>query len=69
MDFPVWIKGVAVAFIGGAANTITVVIVDPVAFNFGEQWRKTLVAALVGGVLAAAAYLKQSPFPINTEKQ
>jgi len=61
-----WLKGLAAAFIGGGANVITVIIVDPVAFNFGEQWQKTLTAAVVGGIIAAAAYLKQSPIPGGT---
>jgi len=63
MNFPNWLKGALAAFIGGGANVVTMVIVDPIAFNFGEQWRKTLVAALVGGALALAGYLKQSPVP------
>lgn len=61
-----WLKGLFAAFIGGAANVITVVIVDPVAFNFGEQWHKTATAAAVGGILAAAMYLKQSPLPSDS---
>jgi hypothetical protein len=65
MGFPVWLKGVFAAFIGGAANIFAVVITDPVAFNFGAEWRKTLVAAIAGGALAVAAYLKKSPFPEN----
>jgi hypothetical protein len=68
MDFPIWLKGALAAFVGGSANVITMVIVDPIAFNFGEQWRKTLVAALVGGALALAGYLKQSPVPNSEAK-
>jgi len=58
-----WLKGLAAAFIGGGANVITVIVVDPVAFNFGAEWKKTLTAAAVGGIIAAAMYLKQSPLP------
>jgi hypothetical protein len=58
-----WLKGLAAAFIGGGANVITVIVVDPVAFNFGAEWKKTLTAAVVGGIIAAAMYLKQSPLP------
>jgi hypothetical protein len=58
MDFPVWLKGVFAAFIGGSTNIITVVITDPVSYNFDVQWRKTLA----GGVLAVAAFLKKSPY-------
>jgi hypothetical protein len=62
MDFPVWLKGVFAAFIGGSANITKVVITDPVSYNFDLRWRKTLAAALVGGVLAVAACLKKSPY-------
>lgn len=58
-----WLKGLLAAVIGGSANAVTVIVVDPVAFNFGEQWKKTLTAALVAGVIAGAFYLKQSPLP------
>jgi hypothetical protein len=64
-----WLKGLAAAFVGGAANMITVVVVDPQAFNLGDQWKKTAIAALVGGVLAAAGYLKQSPIPPDAPTQ
>lgn len=58
-----WVKGLLAAFIGGAANAVTVVVIDPVAFNFADQWKKTAGAALVSGTVAAALYLKQSPVP------
>ena len=58
-----WLKGLIAAFIAAGANSITVVVVDPVAFNFGSQIKKTLTVALVSGILAAAAYLAKSPVP------
>lgn len=58
-----WLKGLFAAFIGGAANAFTATAIDPVAFNFGAEWRKTVTMALMSGVLMAAAYLKQSPLP------
>lgn len=58
-----WIKGLVAAFIGGAANSITAIIIDPQAFNLGEQWAKTASFALVSGVVSAALYLKKSPLP------
>jgi hypothetical protein len=59
----VWLHGLTAAFITGAANSVAVVIIDPVAFNFGEQWKKTLGVAVVSGCIGAAAYLQRSPLP------
>lgn len=66
-----WLHGLAAVFIGAAANSITVAVVDPVAFNFGNQWKKTLTVAIVGGIFQAAGYLAKSPLPTipNEEKQ
>jgi hypothetical protein len=59
-----WIKSVAAAVIGGAANSITVVIVDPIKFNlFQGGAREVGTVALVGAVLSLAMYLKQHPVP------
>ncbi len=58
-----WLKGLISAFIGAAANSVTVVIVDPVNFNPLTQTNKVLTVAVVSGVIAAALYLKQSPLP------
>lgn len=68
MDFSLWLKGIAATFIGGAFNAISVIVIDPVAFNFGAQWKKTLMAAFFGGILAVSAYLKQSPFSVSEVK-
>lgn len=73
MSFPKsflpWLKGLVAAFIGASAQTITLIVVDPVAFNLGNQWKKTLTAALVAGALATTSYLAKSPIPEtpNTE--
>lgn len=64
-NIPVWFKGLLAAFIGGASNVITLMIVDPVNFNLSD-WKKTGTAALVGGVLSVAMYLKSSPVPTAT---
>lgn len=60
-----WLKGLISAFIGAAANSITVVIVDPVSFNPLTQTKKVLMVAVVSGAIAAAFYLKKSPLPDN----
>ena len=69
MNFSKWIKGLISAAIGGAANAITVMIVDPTTFNFDEGFGKIGMVALVSAIVAAAMYLKQSPLPngSNTE--
>lgn len=58
-----WLKGLVAAFIGGSANGITVMIVDPVAFNFKEGLGKVGMVTLISGIFAVALYLKQSPVP------
>lgn len=65
MDWKKWFKGLISAAIGAAANGITVMIVDPQAFNLAEGAHKVGMVALVSAIVAAAMYLKQSPLPGN----
>lgn len=58
-----WLKGLISAVIGGAANSITVMIVDPQSFNLAEGSSKLLSVAGVSAIVAAAMYLKKSPLP------
>jgi hypothetical protein len=58
-----WVKGLLAAAIGGAANTITVVIVDPVNFNLVTGAGKVATVAAVGALLSVAAFLQKSPIP------
>jgi len=69
MNWTKWLKGLISAVIGGAANSITVMIVDPIAFNLNEGASKLGVVALVSAILAAAMYLKQSPLPSNQSNE
>lgn len=62
MDWKKWLKGLAAAVIGGVANTVTVMIVDPVAFNLSDIGKLLQVAA-VSAIVSAGLYLKQSPLP------
>lgn len=62
-----WIEGILAAAIGGGANALTVIIVDPLAFNLQEGLSKLLQVAAVGGLVAVAAFLKQSPIPAAKE--
>lgn len=63
MDWKVWVKGLAAAVIGGAANAVTLFIVDPSAFTFADGGKKLLSFVAVNAVVALALYLKQSPLP------
>lgn len=58
-----WLKNLIAAAIGGAANAITVIIVDPVNFSLTENAGKVGTVAAVGALLSVAAYLKTSPVP------
>lgn len=64
----IWIEGLLAALIGGGANAVTVIVVDPLAFNLGEGLPKLLQVVTVGAIVAAAAFLKQSPIP-KAEKE
>ena len=64
----IWIEGLVAALIGGAANAVTVIVVDPLNFNLGEGLPKLLQVVAVGAIVAAAAFLKQSPIP-QVEKE
>lgn len=58
-----WLKGLISAVIGAAANTVTVVVVDPLSFNLQEGFTNLVSVAAVSAVVAAAMYLKDKPLP------
>jgi hypothetical protein len=63
MNWRHWLKGLASAVIGAAANSVTVNIVAPETFNINEGLPKLGTVAAVSALVAAANYLKQSPLP------
>ena len=65
MDLKVWLKGLISAVIGGAANAVTVMVVDPQNFNLSEGLGKLGTVAAVSAIVAAAMYLKSSPIPFE----
>lgn len=67
MTWQHWLKGLLAAFVSGAANAVSMMIVDPEHFNFG-QFGNLGEVALISGLIGAAMYLKQSPVP-DFEKQ
>lgn len=58
-----WFHGLGSAIIGGFANAITVMIIDPLKFNMQDGWYNVLTAAIMSGLVSASFYLKQSPLP------
>jgi hypothetical protein len=64
-----WVKGLLAAGIGGAANAITLQIVDPADFNFGAGLGKLISVAGASALVAVALYLKQSPLPNGKEQK
>lgn len=58
-----WIHGLVAAAIGGAANTVTNMVVAPESFNLKDGLKNVLIAAGVSALLSSALYLKQSPLP------
>ena len=68
-----WLKGILAAGIAGGANGVitgfAAVGIDPQHFNLQAGLRATLaiagVSALMSGIIGVAAYLKQSPLPIE----
>ncbi len=68
MTWQVWLKGLVSAIIGGAANSVTVMIVEPTAFNLQEGIGKLGTVCVVSAIVAAAMYLKSSPLPNGDAK-
>ena len=49
--------------IGGAANSVVLMVVDPMTFNLGEGLGKVGMIAITSAIFSAAFYLKASPLP------
>lgn len=65
-----WLHSLAAAAISGGANGITVMIVDPVQFNlFQGGFGKVAMVVVVGALVGAALFLKQSPLPAEEEQR
>lgn len=63
-----WIRGLLGAAINSAASSVTVVIVDPIAFDpIHGGAMKLLSVFLVSAVAGAALFLKQHPLPDEDE--
>jgi hypothetical protein len=62
-----WVRGLIAAVIGGAANAVIVMILDPIDFNLGAGAGKLAIAAGSSALVGAALYLKQHPLPEDPE--
>lgn len=62
-DWRVWLKGLFAAVIGGCANSITMLIVDPMNFNLQAGLGNLATVAGTSALVSAAMYLKASPLP------
>lgn len=58
-----WFHGLLSAAVGGAATTISVMVVDADTFNIETGFKKILTVAAVSAIINVAAYLKLSPMP------
>lgn len=66
-NWKTWVYGLISAFIGGGANAITVMIVEPLTFNLEAGMSKLLTVFFVSGLVSASFYLKSSPLPPKEE--
>lgn len=62
-DWRNWVRGLIGAVIGGGANAVTVLIIDPLKFNLQEGWKNLLSFTFISALVSAALYLKQNPVP------
>src|SRR6267142_1411 len=73
LDWGKWFMGLMAALITGGAGSITTTgaagWIAPESFNMAGGFHKTMLlfgsAFVINGVIGAAAYLKQSPVPIE----
>jgi hypothetical protein len=67
-DPKTYLYGLVAAVISGVGGAISLVVLDGDKFNpFGKgSWKSLLAAVIVQAMLAAGAYLRQSPIVANT---
>lgn len=63
-NLKVWAHGLAAAAIGGAASAATTYFIAPQLFTFDKAGAIAISKAVIlGAIIPAMAYLKQSPVP------
>lgn len=64
VNWKAWIHGLGSAFIGGGANVVATMVIDPDDFNITNGGISRIGALwMASGIVSAALYLKQSPLP------
>lgn len=63
MAWKTWLKSILSAVIGGAANSVYLLALDPEHFNFQGGLGLLAKASALGAILAVCGYLKKSPLP------
>lgn len=63
MNPRLWLRGLLAAIIASTANSVTVIAIDPLTFNFDTGLKKLLTLAGISAVWGAALYLKEHPDP------
>lgn len=64
MNWRNWLHGLGSAFIGGGANVIATMVIDPEDFNVQNGIPKIMSLWVASGITSAILYLKQSPLPV-----
>lgn len=62
-NFSTWAQSIGAAFLGGVASGGAAFLADPSAALAPGGLKRLGVAAVAGGLVAVAAFLKQSPLP------
>lgn len=58
-----WLHGAVASAVSAAANTVTLVVIDPLKFNLQDGWRNLLTAVVVSALVGLALYMKTHPLP------
>ena len=67
-NWRLWLRGLIGAVIGGAANSVTAMTIDPQTFNFAEGLPALGQFVLVSAIVSAALWLKSHPVPEEPEQ-
>lgn len=62
LDWRGWFYSLGASVIGGAANSMAAMLVDPKAFNFGDLTKLGQLFT-ASAVISLILFLKQSPLP------
>lgn len=63
-----WIHGLVAAVLGGAANALGAVVIEPQSFNFRDQLTSLLGMAGWSAIISLFLYFKTAPPPIYVEE-